>query len=453
MTFLVSVAAFLVAIAVLVTFHELGHYWVARLCGVQVLRFSVGFGRPLWRWVSPRSQTEWVLAMLPLGGYVKMLDRREIENIPESLVPFEFTGKPLYQRAAIIMAGPLFNLLLAFLLYTLVFLGGETGRRAVVGYVEAGTPAAVAGLRTGDELLEVAGQEMRSWQDFLVPLLDSGLGEGLLPMQVQRADGERVWTVLDVGAGLLQHEDVFGTIGMIPMRAHSQPVIGELTPGLSGDAAGLQPGDRILSLDGQSMATWEGAVKYLRARPGQEVAFEIERAGQRLRPGVHVEAIDIKGETLGRVGALPHVDPELEAHLSVHIRYSLGESLWLGAQRTWDFTVLTVRLIGALLTGGASVKNISGPVGIAEFAGTSAMIGLAAFLSLLALLSISLGVLNLLPIPILDGGHLMYCLYEALTGKPVSARIEAVGQRIGLVLLIALMGLALYNDTTRLLLG
>ena len=451
MSFLISLAAFLIAIAVLVTFHEFGHYWVARRCGVQVLRFSVGFGRPLWCHVSARTGTEWVISALPFGGYVKMLDKRETGDIPEEQQDVEFTGKPLYQRVVIIAAGPLFNLLLAFLLYSLVFMTGETGRRPLVGHVVEGSPAATAGLLSGDEVLSVNGDPVRTWQAFIVPLLDSGLGDGVIAMEVRREDGSLAYPVIDVGPGLLKNENVFGALGMSPLRSTSTPVIGAVLDGTPAAAAGLRGGDRIVRLGEAPVATWEGMSEYVRTRPGQTVAVEFERDGQRMRQEVRVEAADVSGMPVGRIGVTAYRDPELAERLDVVVRHPVGESLVLGAERTWDFSILTVRLIGQLLVGGASVKNISGPVGIAEFAGTSAMIGLAAFLSMLALLSVSLGVLNLLPIPILDGGHLLYCLVEALTGRPVSPQVEAFGQRLGVAMLAALMGLALYNDLARLL--
>lgn len=451
MSFLISLAAFLAAIAVLVAFHEFGHYWVARRCGVKVLRFSVGFGRPLYCHVSPRTGTEWVVSALPFGGYVKMLDKREAGDIPKEQHDVEFTGKPLYQRAAIIVAGPAFNLLLAFLLYSLVFMVGETGRRPLVGHVAEGSPAALAGLQTGDEILSVGGRPIRSWQAFVVPLLDSGLGDGVIAMEVLREEGGVAYPVIDAGPGLLKNEDVFGALGLHPLRSISMPVVGAVLAGTPAEAAGLREGDRVVRIAGSSVATWEGMTEHIRARPGQAVAIELERDGRRMRQEIRVEAVDVSGTPVGRIGVVPYRDAALAERLSVVVRHPVGESLVRGAERTWDFSVLTVRLIGQLIVGGASVKNISGPVGIAEFAGMSAMIGFAAFMSMLALLSVSLGILNLLPIPILDGGHLLYCLVEALTGRPVSPAVEAAGQRLGVAMLAALMGLALYNDLARLM--
>ena len=450
MSFLISVVAFLAAISVLVTFHEFGHYWVARRCGVQVLRFSVGFGRPLIRYVSPTTKTEWVIAAWPLGGYVKMLDKREVEEVPEALRDHEFTRKPLGQRVAIISAGPLFNLLLAFLLYSLMFMVGEIGRRPLVGHVLEDSPAAVAGVRTGDEVLSVNGEPVATWQAFVIPLLDSGLADGVLALEVRRQDGSVAYPVIDAGPGLLKNDNILVALGLAPLRAISTPVIGEVSEGMPAAAAGLRSGDRILSVDGKPISTWEGLAAYIRTRPGQSVTLEFERDGQRRQGMARIEAVDISGETVGRLGVMPYWDAELAARLQMVVRHPLGKSLMLGAERTWAFSVLTLRLIGQLLVGGASLKNISGPVGIAEFAGMSAMIGFTAFLSMLALLSVSLGILNLLPIPILDGGHLVYCLVEALTGKPVSPQVEYVGQRLGIAMLAALMGLALYNDLARL---
>lgn len=449
MTFLVSIAAFLLAISVLVAFHEYGHYWVARRYGVRVLRFSVGFGRPLLRYVSPSSRTEWVVAAWPLGGYVKMLDRRDGDDIPEALMAEEFSSRPWHQRMAIIAAGPLANLLLAFLIYTFVFVTGEVGRRPLIGHVTAGMPAAAADVRTGDEILAVDGHPIATWQESLTLLLGSAMRDGTVPLEVRRDDGSLAYPTLRV-EGILENEDIFATLGMQPLRAISAPIVGETMAESPAAAAGLQPGDRILSLDGVPVAAWAGLTEYIRARPGQLLELELERDGQRLRRSVRTQAAGPAEAPHGRLGILPYWDAALAERLRIEVSYPLGQSLKLGAERTWDISVLTVRVIGELLTGGASLRNISGPVGIAEFAGNSALLGVAAFLSMLALLSVSLGILNLLPVPVLDGGGLVFCAIEAVTRRPLPPQVEHVGQRVGMVMLVALMSLALYNDVARL---
>ncbi len=449
MTLLVSIAAFLLAISVLVAFHEYGHYWVARRYGVRVLRFSIGFGRPLLRYMSPSSRTEWVVAAWPLGGYVKMLDRRDGEEVPEALMAEEFSGRPWHQRMAIIAAGPLANLLLAFLIYSFVFMTGEVGRRPLIGYVAEDLPAAMADVRTGDEILAVDGQPIATWQESLTLLLSSAMRDGTIPLEVRRADDSLAYPTLRV-EGILENEDIFATLGMQPLRATSAPVVGETVAESPAAAAGLQPGDRILSLDGRPVDAWAGLTAYVRARPGQHILLEIERDGRRVQHSVRTQAEGPPDAPYGRLGILPHWDSDLAERLRIEVSYPLGQSLKLGAERTWDISVLTVRVIGELLTGGASLRNISGPVGIAEFAGNSALLGTAAFLSMLALLSVSLGILNLLPVPVLDGGGLVFCAIEAMTRRPLPPQVEHVGQRVGMAMLVALMSLALYNDLARL---
>ena len=443
-TIAISLFAFLLAIGVLVSVHELGHYWVARACGVHVLRFSIGFGRPLWRRES-RSGTEWVVAALPFGGYVKMLDCREFE-VPEKYHRYEFTHRPLAQRAAIVAAGPAVNLLLAAALYALVSMLGEPGLRPLVGDVAPDTPAAAAGLEPGDEILAVDGAPVAAWQDIVLPLLSRGLEEGRLELTVRGADGGLREAALDA-AGLLQTTDLLATLGLAPMRPTHAPVVGRVTEASPALAAGLREGDRIRALDGAPVATWPELARALRARPGRAVVLDYERGGRSLQTAARLDDAD----GAGRLGVAPWADPALAERLRVRVPRPFGESLLRGAERAWDYGVVTVRLIGSMLIGEATTRNLSGPIGIAEFAGTSLRHGLVAFLSLLALLSLSLGILNLLPVPLLDGGHLLYLLAEFLTRRPVPERVERVGQRIGVAMLAALLGLALYNDLSRLL--
>lgn len=444
-TVAISLLAFLLAIGVLVSVHELGHYWAARACGVYVLRFSIGFGRPLWRRES-RSGTEWVVAALPFGGYVKMLDCREFE-VPEKYHRYEFTHRPLAQRAAIVAAGPAINLLLAAVLYALVFMLGESGLRPLVGDVSPDTPAAAAGLEPGDEVLAVDGAPVAAWQDIVLPLLSRGLeDDGRLELTVWREGAGLRDAPLDV-SGLLKTTDLLAMLGLEPMRPTHAPVVGRVTAGSPAQAADLRAGDRIRALDGAPVASWPEFARALRARPGRTVALGYERDGRPLQATVRLD--DADGE--GRLGVAPWTDPALAERLRVRVSRPFGESLLLGVERAWDYGIVTVRLLGSMLVGDATTRNLSGPIGIAEFAGASLRHGLAAFLGLLALLSLSLGILNLLPVPLLDGGHLLYLLAEFLTRRPVPARVERIGQRVGIAMLAALMGLALYNDLLRLL--
>ncbi len=452
MSLLIGIGAFLLALTVLIAFHELGHYWVARVCGVRVLCFSVGFGRPLWTYQSKRTGTRWVLARWPLGGYVKMLDRREpgAAKIPEAMLAQEFTGKPLYQRTLIIAAGPVFNFILAFLLYAMVFWTGETGLRPIIGHVQQESPAAQAGLQVGDEILEISGKVIQSWPNMVVPLLDSGMNSETIELQVRTREGFIRERQLELPPNIMSHENIVGILGFEPMRATSTPVIGVVQDNAPAAIAGLQVGDRVLRLEDQTIESWRGLVEAVHVRAGQQVELELEREGQRLEVDVRLGYSGDSGATVGYLGVSPYFDEVLHEELRVVVHHPLGRSLVLGVERTWEFGVLTLQLLGHLLIGEASVRNVSGPVGIASFAVNSAMAGLSAFLSMMALLSLSLGILNLLPIPILDGGHLVWCAVEAVTGRPISEALEAVGQRVGFAMLCALMLLALYNDFVRL---
>ena len=452
MTILISIAAFLIAISILISFHEFGHYWVARRCGVCVLRFSVGFGRPLCSYISSRTGTEWVLARWPLGGYVQMLDKRNMETeIEPELLSYEFTNKPLYQRALIILAGPVFNFILAILLYAMVFWIGDTGSRPVVGHVQQESPAAEAGLTVGDEVLDVNGVPVLSWTDVIVPLLDSGIEGGVIDFRVRTKDGLERQREIRPDPGLLKNENVLVGLGFGPMRATSAPIIGAVESGSAADTAGLQAGDRVLRFSSQPVASWQALVEEVRAHGGQRVWLDMERNGQLISRGVLIDSVEEGGVETGRLGVAPYVDEALREELRITVRRPLGQSLILGVERTWDYSVLTLQILGRLVIGEASFMTVSGPVGIAAYAGSSAMNGFTSFLSMMALLSLSLGILNLLPIPILDGGHLVWCAVEAVTRRPVAEKVEAFAQRLGLVLLSALMLLALYNDIIRLM--
>ncbi len=452
MSILVNILAFVVAVGVLVTFHEFGHFWVARRLGVKVLRFSVGFGRPLWRRVAGADRTEYVIAAIPLGGYVKMLDERE-GPVPEAELGRAFNRQPVAKRIAIVAAGPLANILFAVLAYWLMFVIGVNGIRPVVGEVAPDSPAAQAGLQAGDEILAVGGDSTPTWQSTSLALLDQALESGVVRLRVRRQGTDVGPVQLDLrdSRALLGEGDLLDKMGITPWRPRLEPVIGELVPGGAAERSGLEPGDRILSADGVPMEDWSQWVAFVRAHPDERVALEVERAGQRLALSLQIDAKRVEGETIGRIGAYPRVDRSQMERMRVTVRYGPLQAVARALDKTRDVSILTLRVLWKLVTGEAALSNISGPVTIAEYAGVSALIGVSAFLGALALFSISIGILNLLPVPVLDGGHLLYYLVELVKGSPVSEATEAVGQRIGFALLAGLMALALYNDFARLL--
>ncbi|MFP4244121.1 MAG: RIP metalloprotease RseP [Ectothiorhodospira sp.] len=453
MNLLVSVAAFVVAIGILVTVHEFGHYWVARRCGVKVLRFSVGFGRPLWRRVAGRDGIEYVVGTVPLGGYVKMLDEREAP-VPEAERHRSFNRQTVGRRIAIVAAGPVANFLFAIAAFALMYTLGVSGVKPVVGAVEPGTVAAESGFASRDELRAVGDTRVHTWEQAAVALLDEGMGGGPLAVRVRTADGgEAVRTLaLDGRRHLLSGEgSILDTLGIRPWSPWSDPVLGELMADGAADRAGLRTGDRILEADGRPIRDWNDWVSHVRERPDQALRLRILRGGAEHSVTLHTDAVKENGETVGRIGAYPRVDEAAAAEMQVVIRHDPFTAVWLGMERTWEMSALTLRVMGRLITGEAALSNIAGPVSIAEYAGTSALIGVTAFLGFLGLVSLSLGIINLMPIPVLDGGHLLYYAVELVKGSPVSETVEAVGQRIGLALIGLLMTLAFYNDFMRIL--
>ena len=456
MSVLVSIVSFIVALGILVTVHEYGHFWVARRLGVKVLRFSIGFGRPIWKRVG-RDGIEWVVAAIPLGGYVKMLDEREGEVPPEERA-VAFNNQPVWKRIAIVAAGPLANFLLAVLLYSAMYLIGVQGLVPEVGEVLPDTPAAEAGLRSGDRLVAANGIDLPTWEAATLTLLDQALDTGIIELRVRDARGGTRMLPLDLRdhARLLDEGDLLEKLGIRPWRPRIPAVIGEVSADLPAARAGLRSGDEILLANGEPIHDWMDWVAFVRAHPGKPVTLVVRRDGRRLQLELLPEARDDgKGNRIGFIGAAPDVDrdayqAQLQAHRTV-VRYEPLEALGQGLRKTREATVLTVKLLYKMLLGEASIKSISGPLSIAQYAGISATIGLAAFLSFMGIVSVSLGVINLLPVPILDGGHLLFYLVELVKGSPVSERTEAIGQQIGLFLLGALMLLAFYNDLTRLL--
>ena len=450
MAFLWSLGSFLLAIGVLVVVHEFGHFWVARRLGVKVLRFSIGFGRPLWTKTIGSDRLELVVAAVPFGGYVKMLDEREGE-VPQAELHRAFNRQPILRRAAIVAAGPFANFLFAIIAYTAMFLVGITGLLPVVGQVDAGSRAEQAGFASGDRWLRIDGKEVQTWESAILALLDSGLTRGQATVTVETAGGAEVLRRIDLSDNklLLDEGPLLERLGIHPRRPQARPVIAGVAPDSPAERGGLRAGDRLVAADGIPVEDWDGWVAQVRKSPGVEIAVEIEREGVRKTLRVIPQRSGDGEEAIGRVGAWPEIDREEAESLRSVVRYGPFAAVIRSVERTWEMTALTLRLMLRLVTGDASLKNLSGPIGIAEYAGVSAAIGLSAFLGFLGIVSVSLGVLNLLPIPVLDGGHLLYYCIEAVKGSPLSERAEELGTRIGLALIAALMMLALYNDLVR----
>lgn len=440
----------LVALGVLVTFHEFGHFWVARRCGVKVLRFSVGFGTPLVRW-HDRQGTEFVVAAIPLGGYVKMLDEREAE-VPEHELGRAFNRKPVGQRFAIVSAGPLANFLLALVFFWLLAMLGSQQVRPVVGAVEAGSLAEAAGLQAGQEIVAIDGRETRGWAEVNLELVRR-LGEsGTLAMEVMapgNSAAQRVEVPLEDWLKGVDEPDPIGSLGIRPWRPVLEPVLDRLDEQGPAARAGLRPGDRLLALQGDALADWDALVDRVRALPGAAVTLMVERDGQRFEVGLTLAE---RGEGEARHGYLGAgvAGGEWPAEMLREVRYGPFDAVLEGLRRTWSMSLLTLDSLKKMLLGELSVKNLSGPITIAKVAGASAQSGLGDFLNFLAYLSISLGVLNLLPIPVLDGGHLLFYLIEWVRGRPLSERVQGWGMQIGISLVIGVMLLALVNDIGRL---
>lgn len=446
---------FAVGLGILIAVHEYGHYWVARRCGVKVLRFSIGFGRPLLRWKAGTDETEWALGAFPLGGYVKMLDEREAPVPPHELHR-AFNRQPVGRRMAIVAAGPLANLLLAIVLYWGLNVVGVEELRARVSLVAGPTAAASAGFADGDQVTQVADEEIRSWQDFRWAILRHALDEASVAVEVER-DGAtpRRLEINLAGFELVEGgPDLLTQVGLRPFRPLIPAEVGRLVPGGPAERAGLQAGDRVVAIDGRPIAGWQQMVERIHGAIGVGLRFTVERASGRVETEVTPEAAtDSKGQQFGRIGVAVADSALARNEMFTTVRYGPVEGLARAVRQTWETSSLSLSVMGRMLTGEVSWKNLSGPVTIADYAGQSARMGLDHYLKFLALISISLGVLNLLPIPVLDGGHLLYYSIELIKGGPIPERLMEIGQQVGLALLVMLMAFAFYNDITRLVSG
>jgi regulator of sigma E protease len=449
MDLLQKILAFAVTLGVLITFHELGHYFVARLAGVKVLRFSIGFGRVVWsRRIGPDG-TEWAISAVPLGGYVKMVDEREGEVVPADRGR-AFNRQSVWKRSAIVAAGPFANLLLAVLLLAGTYVAGVPGQRAVLSAPPIGSPAAAAGLAQGDVITALDGSPVRSWQDLRWRVLHAS-GSDAVQVTVERADGVHSERSLSLAA--VSPDDWEGNfLSVLGLKLDlGAPVVRDVVAGKPAEASGLRAGDAILAVNGEPMRSPADVAAATNAHPGERVRFTIRREARNLDVELTPEPTEQSGRRIGMAGMRLAIDPAAAASLGLTIRYGPIEALTQAAVRTWELSGFTVKMLGRIVTGGASLKNISGPLTMADYAGQSAQAGVLTFIGYLALISISLGVLNLLPVPLLDGGHLLYYLVEIFKGSPVSDRALEVGQRIGMAVLAMLMALALFNDLSRLL--
>lgn len=441
-----TILAFIVAILILVSLHEFGHYIVARWCGVKVLRFSVGFGKPFF--TRKRGDTEWCLAPIPLGGYVKMVDTREGNVAPQDL-PYAFDKQHPAKRIAIVAAGPLTNLALAVLLYGLSFSFGVTEIRPYVGMVEPASIAAKAGFRPGDKIRSVNGTAVSEWGDAQTEII-LNVEAGKVDVAVETASGQAATRVIDAAgtpqAGKIAKNN--GNIGLSPFKITNR--VGFVQQGSPAEQAGLKMGDKLISADGREIGEWRAWAELFRNSPGKKLDVVYERNGQTFQTALRPDTVELKdGSLTGRVGVAAQPDEAWEKEVRFQYTPSVGEAFKMGWDKMVSYSATTLKFFGKLVTGNASTSHISGPLMIADVAGRTAALGWQSYLEFLALVSISLGILNLLPVPVLDGGHLVYYTAEWIRGKPLSERIQAVGLRFGLAAMLMLMMLAFFNDINR----
>ena len=449
-----TLASFVVALGILIVVHEYGHYLAARLCNVKVLRFSVGFGKTLLVWRRGPDATEWILAAIPFGGYVKMLDEREGPVAPAERAR-AFNRQNVWRRIFIVVAGPVFNLLFAIAVYTGLFLYGLPEPRPIVGEPAAGTFAHAAGLRAGDTVRSVGGEPIATWQELRWRVIQGALQRESLLLEVSNEREAIAQRKLDLtGFPAADFEgDALERIGLRLYRPPLPPVFGTIVSGSPAERAGLKAGDRVLEAGGKAIAYWEELVQAIRARPGAPLRLSIERNGERVATEVVPETANVGNVQIGRIGAAPRVPESHADRVLVKVNYGPLGALVKACSKTADIALFSLKMLGRMLIGEVSWKHLSGPVTIADYAGQSAQMGWLSYVTFLALISISLAVLNLLPIPLLDGGHLLYYAVEVIRGSPVSERVMELGQRVGLALLLLMMAFAFYNDLNRLFSG
>jgi regulator of sigma E protease len=452
---MIYVVAFIVTVGILVVIHEFGHYLVARWLDVKILRFSVGFGRPIWMKRAGRDQTEWAIARIPLGGYVKMADEREGEVSPEDL-PRAFNRKPAWARILIVLAGPAANFLFAIVAYWVLFVAGMPGLKPVLGDSVPNTPAAAAGLANGDIITAIGGEPAQTWSDVRWLLLKEAVRHAPTEIVVEDGRGLHSTRSLDL-AGLARDDldrDFLGKLGLRPYRPQAPAVLGRVLPDSAAERAGLRQGDRVRSVNGKAVESWYDFTAQVAPNAGKPIVLVIERDGRNLAITAQPEVVSEGGARFGRLGVeAPESLKRETERMTTIVRYGPVAALGQAAYKVADLSVFSLKMLGRMVVGDVSWKNLSGPITIADYAGQSVQLGWVASLVFLALVSVSLGVLNLLPVPLLDGGHLVYYFAEILKGSPVSERTMEIGQRVGLALLLGLTVFAFYNDINRLFTG
>ncbi len=451
MDFLHTLFYFIIAIGILVSFHEFGHFWVARKVGVKVIRFSVGFGKVLWSYQRNPEATEYVLSAIPLGGYVKMVDEREGEVASEDL-PYAFNRQPLWARTAIVAAGPAFNLILAVILFWCVLVVGETGIKPIIGVVAQGTLAANAGFVEGDEIVSVNDKLTPTWTEAMGVIIASALnGDQEVNVTVKNLDNQQNERSLSFSETTIQSPEVlYQKLGFKPWSPKLKPIIGNVLPESAALNAGLLKGDVLISADGVLLQDWMQWVEMVKSHPAVLINVVIERDGVQLPLSITPKSVQVEQKTEGKIGAAVLVPEDLLKSVTVEYALSPIDAIPIAFETTGYYSSATLKMMGRMLLGKASVENLSGPISIAQYAGQSATMGLVAFIKFMALVSVSLGVLNLLPVPVLDGGHLLFFALEAIKGRPLSDKIQNFFQQVGMTLLMSLMALAMFLDVQRL---
>ncbi|MCE9956638.1 MULTISPECIES: sigma E protease regulator RseP [Aeromonas] len=444
-----NIGAFIVALGLLVAVHEFGHFWVARRCGVKVERFSIGFGKAIWRRIG-KDGTEYVLALIPLGGYVKMLDGR-VDELKPGEEAQAFNHKSVWARMAIVAAGPMANFVFALFAFWLMFMIGVPSVKPVVGEVRSASIVAQAGIEPGMEIVGVGDEATGDWESVTYALI-SHLGDKSVQLKLKAPGASYAvdkTLMLDSWTFDPDKESPIGSLGIVPLGGKVLPVVQAIVPSSASEKAGLQVGDRIKGVGDQAITEWTEFVERVQQSPEQPLQVTVEREGSDLTLTLTPDVKKVRGQLVGFVGLSPQLVP-LPDEYRVLLQYGPLQALWHGVQKTWSLITLTFDMIGKLIGGIVSLDNLSGPISIAKGAGSSADYGLVYFLGFLALISVNLGIINLFPLPVLDGGHLVYFLIEAVTGKPVPEKIQEIGFRIGAAILMLLMGIALFNDFARL---